>query len=183
MKVNVTLLVSLSVLAAGAFSSPALANPAGTRPTVGPALLAQRGDRVAQTAQTRRLGQPIKGINYIGAGASSEGALVNGKYALANRFSVRPGVVTSLNDDDGDRDVSVLVPFTYDFNGIGGDRLQPFVGAGAGVTTGDQTELQVVATAGADYRLGNRYAINGSVNYLPLDDQRVDFAAGVGYRF
>ena len=29
----------------------------------------------------------------------------------------------------------------------------------------------------ADYQLGNRYAINGSVNYLPLDEQRVDFVA------
>ncbi|MGB3768249.1 MAG: hypothetical protein WA947_18845, partial [Phormidesmis sp.] len=65
----------------------------------------------------------------------------------------------------------------------GSRRLQPFVGAGAGVTTGDSTELQVVTTAGADLQLGNRYALNGSVNYLPLDDQRVDFVAGLGYRF
>ena len=103
------------------------------------------------------------------------------KYALSNRFSVRPGVITELNNDGGDRRVTVLAPVTYDFNGFGG--LQPFVGAGAGVSTDGDTELQVVATAGADYQLGDRYAINGSVNYLPLDEQQVDFVAGVGYRF
>jgi len=184
-------LVSLSILATGAFVSPAHADPVGDgktlsredRPTNGPALLAQRSNRTAQNSDARYFGQRIAGRNYIGAGASSEGAVVNGKYALSNRVSVRPEVITSLNNDDGDRDFAVLVPLTYDFNGIGGDRLQPFVGAGAGVTTGDETELQVVATAGADYQLGNLYAINGSVNYLPLDDQRVDFVAGVGYRF
>ena len=64
----------------------------------------------------------------------NEGAVVNGKYALSNRFSVRPGVITELNNDDGNRRVTVLAPVTYDFNGFGG--LKPFVGAGAGVSTG-----------------------------------------------
>lgn len=52
---------------------------------------------------------------------------------------MRPGVITELNDDDGDRRATVLTPVTYDFN--------------------------------------------GSVNYLPLDEQRVDFVVGVGYCF
>lgn len=183
MKVKVACLVALSVLSTGALVSPAHANPVGDRPTVGPAILSQRSERNVQTAQARSFGAPIQGRNYIGAGASNEGAVINGKYALSNRFSVRPGVITEISNDDGDRNVTVLAPVTYDFNGIGGERLKPFVGAGAGVTTGDETDFQVVATAGADYQLGNRYALNGSVNYLPLDDQRVDFVAGLGYRF
>ena len=183
MKIKIAGLVALSVLAIGAFGSPAHANPAGDRPTSGPTILSQRSDRNVQTSQARRFGAPIQGSNYIGAGGSNGGGVINGKYALSNRFSVRPGVITEINNEDGDRNVTVLAPVTYDLNGIGGEKLRPFVGAGAGVTTGDETELQVVATAGADYQLGNRYAINGSVNYLPLDDQRVDFVAGVGYRF
>ena len=178
MKIKFAGLVALSVLALGAFGSPALANPTGDRPTVGPSILSQQSN--AQPSQARRFTR-VQGDNYIGAAASEEGAVVNGKYALSNRFSVRPGVITELNNDGGDRRVTVLAPVTYDFNGFGG--LQPFLGAGAGASTDGDTELQVVATAGADYQLGSRYAINGSVNYMPLDDQRVDFVAGVGYRF
>ena len=178
MKIKVAGLVALSVLAIGALTSPANANPMGDRPSVGPSILSQQRDM--QPAQARRFTR-VQGENYIGAAASNEGAVFNGKYALSNRFSVRPGVTTELNNDGGDRRVTVLAPVTYDFNGFGG--LQPFVGAGAGVSTDGNTELQVVATAGADYQLGNRYAINGSINYLPLDEQRVDFVAGLGYRF
>ena len=182
MKVNFGLLLPLAVLAASVVA-PANANPTGDRATVGPAILAQRSERIAQTTPVRRFGQPIPGSNYIGVGGSNDGAVVNGKYSLSNNFSVRPEVFTNARGDNGDRGVAVLAPITYDFNGDGSRRLQPFVGAGAGVTTGDQTELQVVGTAGADLRLGRRYALNGSVNYLPLDEQRVDFVAGLGYRF
>ncbi len=183
MKVNFGLLLPLAVLAASALVAPAQANPTGDRASVGPSILSQRSEGAAQTTQARRIGQPIQGSNYVGFAGSNEGAVVNGKYALSNRFSVRPEVFTGAIGDNSDSDVSVLVPVTYDFTGNGERRFQPFVGAGAGVTTGDETEFQVVGTAGADYQLGNRYAINGSVNYVPLDDQRVDFVAGLGYRF
>ncbi len=183
MKINFGLLLPLAVLAASAFVSPAHANPSGDRATVGPAILAQRGERVAQTTQARRFGQPIKGSNYIGVGGSNDGAVVNGKYSLSNNFSIRPEVFTNARDNNGERGVAVLAPVTYDFNGDGSRMFQPFVGAGAGVTTGDGTEIQLVTTAGADLQLGRRYAINGSVNYLPLDEQRVDFVGGLGYRF
>ena len=188
MKINVALLVSLSVLAAGAFVSPARAESVSDRPTNGPAILAQRSERNAQNRaqnpDARRFGTPIAGRNYIGLGGSTDGAVINGKYALSNRFSVRPEVITEVNNDDGDRNVAILAPITYDFSGIGNDRFQPFIGAGVGVTTGDETDFELVATAGADYQVGKRYAINGSVNYMPLgDEQEVDFVAGVGYRF
>lgn len=50
---------------------------------------------------------------------------------------------------------------------------------GAGMTTGDETKLRIIATADTDHKMSNLYAINGSVKSLPLDDQRVDFVAGV----
>ena len=188
MKVKAALLVALSVLSIGAFVSPARAESVSDRPTNGPAILSQRSERLAQrraqNPDARRFGTLIAGRNYIGLGGSTDGAVINGKYALSNRFSVRPEVITEVNNDDGDRNVAILAPITYDFSGIGSDRLQPFVGAGVGVTTGDETDFELVATAGADYQIGNRYAINGSVNYMPLgDEQEVDFVAGVGYRF
>ncbi|PZO09929.1 MAG: hypothetical protein DCF25_21260 [Leptolyngbya foveolarum] len=184
MKINFALLLPLAVLSIGALVSPARANPVGDRATVAPTIVSQRSERTVQNTPARRVvGQPMKDGNYIGLGGSNNGAVVNGKYALSNNFSVRPGVTTSLTNDDGDRGVAVLAPVTYDFNGNGNRRVQPFVGAGAGVTTGDGTNLEVVATAGTDVRLGNRYVLNGSVNYLPLDGQRVDVAAGLGYRF
>ena len=183
MKINFGLLLPLAVLATTALVSPAHANPTGDRATVGPSIVAQRGERTVQTSQARPSAQPMKGGNYIGFGGGNGGAVVNGKYALSNNFSVRPGVVTSVSGDSNDNGVAVLAPVTYDFNGNGDRRIQPFVGAGAGVTTGDSTDLQVVATAGTDVRLGNRYVLNGSVNYMPLDGQRVDASAGLGYRF
>lgn len=184
MKSKVACLFSVSVLSLVALVAPAHANPAGERPTNGPAILAQRSERSAQNSESRYFGQRLAGRNYIGFAGSNEGAALNGKYALSNRFSVRPGVIAAVNENDnGERDIAVLAPVTYDFNSASGGKLQPFVGAGAGLTTGDETELQFVATAGADYQLGRRYAINGSVNYLPLDDQSVDFVAGLGYRF
>lgn len=183
MKGKVACLLSLSVLSLAALVSPAHANPAGDRPTSGPAILAQRSERAVQNPDARYFGQRIAGRNYIGFAGSNQGAGVNGKYALSNRFSVRPGVVAAVSEDDnGDRDIALLAPVTYDFNANGG-RFQPFVGAGAGVTTGDETNFEVVATAGTDVQLGRRYTLNGSVNYLPLDEQRVDFLAGLGYRF
>ncbi len=183
MKIKFGLLLPLAVLAAGALVSPAHANPTGDRATIGPSVVTQRGERTVQNSQTRRIGQPIKGGNYIGLGGSNDGAVVNGKYALSNNFSVRPEVITSVRGDEGDRGVAVLAPVTYDFNGNGDRRVQPFVGVGAGVTTGDSTDLQVVAAAGTDLRLGQRYVLNGSVNYMPLDDQQVNAVASLGYRF
>ena len=180
MKTKLACLFSLSVLSLAAMVSPAMANPTCDRPTDGPTILSQR----TQDSDARYFGQRIAGRNYIGFAGSDEGAAINGKYALSNRFSVRPGVITEITNDDGDdRDISVLAPVTYDFNSANNGRFQPFVGAGAGVTTGDQTELQFVATAGADVQLGRRYALNGSVNYLPFDNQSVDVVAGLGYRF
>ena len=183
MKFNFALLLPFAVLVAGAFVSPAHANPTGDRATVSPSIVAQRGDRTAQTSQARRIGQPIQGGNYVGFAGSNDGAVVNGKYSLSNNFSVRPEVFTGTLGGNDDRGVAVLAPVTYDFNGNGDRSVQPFVGAGAGVTTGDQTELELVTTAGTDVRLGNRYVLNGSVNYLPLNEQQVDFVAGLGYRF
>lgn len=180
MKIKFTFLLPLAVLAAGAFVSPAKANPDGDRPTITPTIVAQRSERSLQNTQARS-GETVKRDNYIGAGASSDGAVVNGKYELFNNFSLRPEVFTSTELSDGDRGVAVFAPVTYDFSI--GQRFQPFIGAGAGVTTGDETELEFVTTAGADLQLGDRYAINASVNYLPLDEQRVDFVAGLGYRF
>ena len=186
MRVKFGFLLPLAVLAASAFVSPAKANPEGDRPTVGPAVLAQRSERISNTSQARRVGQPMKGGNYVAVGGSTEGAVVNGKYALSNHFSVRPEVFTNadFSEDSDERGVAVFAPVTYDFTSNNSNSFfQPYVGAGAGVTTGEETELQFVTTAGADVRLGNRYTINGSVNYMPLDEQRVDFVAGLGYRF
>lgn len=183
MKIKFGLLLPLAVLSVGALVSPARANPMGDRPTNGPAIVSQRSERAMQNPQARRFGQPMKGGNYIGFAGSNDGAVVNGKYALSNNFSVRPEVFTNARTDEGDRGVAILAPVTYDFNGDGDRRFQPFVGAGAGVTTGDETNFEVVATAGTDVQLGRRYTLNGSVNYLPLDEQRVDFVAGLGYRF
>ena len=182
MKIRFGLLFPLAVLSFGALVSPARANPSGDRPTNGPAIVSQRSERSVARTQARH-STPANNGNYIGFAGSNDGAVVNGKYRVFNNFSIRPEVFTNARTDDGDRGVAVLAPVTYDFDGNGDRMFQPFIGAGAGVTTGDETNFEVVATAGTDVQLGRRYTLNGSVNYLPLDEQRVDFVAGLGYRF
>ena len=206
MKLNLKTLISLALIAAGAFVAPAhaqilrpgtmeprlpVAHPTPIQPRL-PATnsAAPPATRPLQYTQAARLQTPSSDPNYIGVGGSNDGVVVNGRYALGDNFSVRPEVFTNAQGNNNGRGTSVLAPITYDFNsGTGssaglGQSLHPFLGVGPGVTTGDgTTNAQLVATAGTDYKLSKRYTADASVNYLPFDNERTDFVAGVGYNF
>lgn len=173
MKLRLGFLLPLAFVAAGAFVAPAHATMLSATPSA----------RSPLVAQSRRAQTPLASDSYIGIGGSNDGAVVNGKYALTNHIAVRPEILTNARNNNDDRGTAVLVPLTYDFNTGVNQRLHPFLGAGPGVTTGNQTNVQLATTAGADYKLGNRYTADASVNYLPFDDSRTDFVAGVGYNF
>ena len=209
MKPNLKTLLPLALVAAGAFVAPAhaqIARPDTMQPRLPatkPAIVQPRLPATAPAArpttapatrplytQAARLQTTSSDPNYIGVGGSNDGVVVNGRYGLSNNFSVRPEVFTNARGDNNGRGESVLLPITYDFNTRTGSstgpaqNLHPFLGVGPGVTTGDgTTNAQLVATAGADYRLSNRYSADASVNYLPFDNERTDFVAGVGYNF
>jgi len=162
-------------------STAAHANPSHERPTIRP-----MPSQVARATSQPRVTNP-NATSYVGAAGSNDGAVFNGKYAVTNRLSVRPEVFINAETSDGEDGTAVYAPVTFDFNTgtVLGSRFQPFVGVGPGVITSeDGTDFQLVTTAGADYRIGKRYTLNASANYLPLeDDNQVGFVAGLGYNF
>lgn len=138
------------------------------------------------------LSQPAVGsandYNYIGLGVNNGGLAVTSKFRLTDRFSVRPTILTDLdfgNDDDDDSDISVLVPVTYDLAPpLAADKnLLPYAGVGLGGRTRDGGSLGAVITAGADYRLSERFTANASFNWSLFDSSSADFVFSMGYSF
>ncbi len=130
--------------------------------------------------------QAAPSYNYVGIGGGDDGFVVNGKLSVADNVSIRPEIATDFDFDDGE-DVSYLVPITYDFNSIGEGRAEfnPFLGAGATGSIGDDgDDIELALVAGADYRFANNYVANASVNYAPFaDNDEVGFTAGIGFLF
>ncbi len=121
--------------------------------------------------------------NYIGLGATDGGFAANAKIELAKQLSVRPAVLTDVEFDD-DTEVTVIAPVTYDFESpFKNGKLLPFAGAGIGGTTRDDGSVGLTVTDGTDYRASNKLTVNGSVIWLPFNDDRVDFIVGLGYNF
>lgn len=128
--------------------------------------------------------QQLPDYSYVGVGGGDDGFVVNGKLTLGENLSVRPSVATDFDFDDGE-DVSYVLPLTYDFNAVDADgNVYPFVGAGIGGELGGDSTVEFALTGGVDYRLGDHWAANGAVNYLPFaDSDEVGFTVGVGYIF
>jgi hypothetical protein len=127
--------------------------------------------------------------NYVGLGVgigdvgdSDVGLAVNSKLTIGNNVSVRPGVITNFDFDEGG--TAFNIPVTYDFNPVTDNgRLLPYAGGGVAFTTGDDSEFGPLLTAGADYRISDRVTLNGAVNWAIYDDSQVNGVVGVGYTF
>ena len=138
---------------------------------------------VAILLGTTAIANAQDGYNYIGLGASDGGFAVNGKIELAKQLSLRPAVLTDIEFDD-DTEVTIIAPVTYDFESpFKNGKLLPFAGAGLGGTTRDDGSVGLTVTGGVDYRASDKLTANGSVIWLPFDDDRVDFIVGLGYNF
>lgn len=138
-------------------------------------------------APTLASAQTASDYSYVGIGGTEEGFAVNGKVSLIDNLSVRPAVSTDFDFNDGD-DVDYVLPITYDFDAIDSrGRLYPFLGAGIAGELGEDSTIDVAVTGGADYRLSERWLVNGSVVWSPFEDddssEDVGFVAGVGYSF
>ncbi len=129
--------------------------------------------------------QQAPSYNYVGIGGGDDGFVVNGKLSVTDNVSIRPEIATDFNFSDAE-DVSYLVPVTYDFNTVelGGQALNPFLGAGISGDIGNDSSIDFSLVAGTDYRFADRYVANASVNYAPFaDNDEVGFTVGVGYLF
>lgn len=140
---------------------------------------------VLAAAPLTAFAQEVSDYNYVGIGGGDEGFAINGKVSLSEHLSVRPAVSTDF-DFDGDDDVAYVLPITYDFNSVDpSGRLYPFLGAGINGEIGDDSTIEAAVTGGADYRVTEKWLVNGSVVWSPFQDgsDDVDFIAGIGYSF
>jgi hypothetical protein len=104
------------------------------------------------------------------------------KIGLTRNISVRPSVLFTDN-------VSVLVPLTYDFNfGAGpteslGFSAAPFLGVGAGFSTGNNSNVGLLLTGGIDVPITPQFTATASVNATVTGRAAVGLLLGVGYNF
>ena len=135
------------------------------------------------------------GSSYVGVGANIgiDGSTALGdtnftvisKIGLTNAVSARPSVIIGDN-------TTILIPVTYDFNlrptGIdtgseAGSIFAPYLGGGLGISTGDDSDVGPMLTAGVDVPIGTQFTANVAANVGFLDETEVGVQVGVGYNF
>ncbi len=133
------------------------------------------------------------GSSYIGVGGNiglggnttlSEGSFaVISKIGLSNNFSVRPSALISDN-------TVFLVPLTLDFpsepvteGGVQQINVAPYIGAGAAISTGDDSTVGFLLSGGVDVPVSNQITANAGVNVGFIDETEVGLQLGVGYNF
>jgi hypothetical protein len=151
-----------------------------------------QADEVAPGRATR------SGPSYIGVGgnigigdgdtAVGEGSFaVFSKVGLTRYLSVRPTVLFS-------DDPTILIPVTVDFipgvtdltedvSGELGLRVSPYLGAGIAISTGDDSGVDFLASAGVDVPITGRLTATAAVNATLFDNTAIGLLLGVGYNF
>lgn len=132
-------------------------------------------------AQERRRTQTNTAVsdNYIGAGITTSGLAAYSKFALSDKFSLRPQIL--FDDLDEDFNGTVVVPVTFDFNSPGA-RFAPFVGVGGGSQTRN-FDVGLQFTTGLDYALSKRFTATGTFNVQLFDDNDINAIFGLGFNF
>lgn len=167
-----------------------------TEPSASPVAQTTSGTQDSNVAQVIPPVDPGRrtrgGSSYLGIGGNiglgGDTALGDGGFAvfskigLTRSFSFRPA---GIIDDDP----TILLPLTYDFNLRRGDdpfepaRFAPYLGAGAAIHTGDDTDVGFLVTGGVDVPLTPNFTATASVNASFKDDTEVGILLGVGYNF
>ncbi|WP_052055349.1 outer membrane protein [Myxosarcina sp. GI1] len=119
--------------------------------------------------------------NYVGLGGSNRGIALDSKFALSNRFSIRPMAIGDLDSDNQNGDFTV--PVTYDFQPVFGNKLQPYAGAGLGGSTENDGSVGGVITAGVDYPINKRLTANANINYDAFGNDDTNAVVGVAANF
>ncbi|MBH8573892.1 hypothetical protein I8752_12845 [Nostocaceae cyanobacterium CENA369] len=140
------------------------------------------------------IGRPTRGgRSYIGVAGNigldgNSASLGDGNFAaiskigLTNTFSFRPSAVFGDN-------TTILLPLTYDFSFKQADpfneplAIAPYIGAGAAISTGDNSQVGFLVTGGIDVPLNQQFTATAAVNAGFLDDTNIGLMIGVGYNF
>lgn len=135
-------------------------------------------------------GRPTRsGPSYIGVGGNiglagdpiplGEGAFAAfAKIGLIPRASVRPTII--LGDD-----ATILLPVTVDFSFQDFEALDisvgPYLGAGLGITTGEDDAVDLLLSGGVDVPFSDRFTGTIGINVAIFDDPAIGVILGVGY--
>jgi len=127
----------------------------------------------------------VAGNIGIGGGDSSLGdgnfAAIS-KIGLTNAISVRPSAVFGDN-------TTILIPVTYDFTFRQVDpfdeplAIAPYVGVGAAIKTGDDSQAAFLVSGGLDVPLNSQFTATAAINAGFFDETDVGLLVGVGYNF
>ena len=130
------------------------------------------------------------GSSYIGVGGNigiggntgiGEGSFsVISKIGLTRNLSARPAVLFG-------NDATVLLPVTLDFpiESLQSTkyRIAPYVGAGAVISTGNDSNVGLLLTGGVDVPVSTRFTATAGVNVGFTGDTDVGVLLGIGYNF
>lgn len=118
----------------------------------------------------------IGGDTGIGSGSFS----VISKVGLTRNFSARPSVLFGDN-------TTILLPVTVDFPSQNVEttrfNVAPYIGGGAVISTGDDTDIGVLLTGGIDVPITSQFTATAGVNVGLVDETDVGVILGVGYNF
>ena len=134
------------------------------------------------------------GSSYLGLGANigidgGTSSLADGNFSIISKigltknFSFRPGAVLGDN-------ATILLPITLDFplDSLGDQfrepqGIAPYIGVGAAIKTGDNSDTAVLVTGGIDVPLNQQFTANVAVNAGFFSQTDVGVILGVGYNF
>lgn len=149
----------------------------------------ENSSTVAQTVTPGRATR--SGSSYIAVGGNiglgddtglgESSFVVTSKVGLTNNLSARPGIFIGDN-------TTVLLPVTVDFPTAaeideGRLSIAPFVGGGIAISTGDDSEVSPVITAGVDVPISSQFTAVASTNISFFNDPEVGLMLGLGYNF
>lgn len=164
-----------------------------TEPTAQSSAQPVQRNQVAQADVS--LARPTRGgSSYIGAGGNiglsgGNSSLADGNFTIISKIgftrslSLRPSAILGDN-------TTFLIPVTYDFSfqSVGDPfteplPIAPYVGVGAALKTGDNSQTAFLVTGGVDIPLNNRFTATAAVNAGFFDQTDVGLLVGVGYNF
>ncbi|WP_066376301.1 MULTISPECIES: hypothetical protein [unclassified Anabaena] len=148
--------------------------------------------RVAQ-ADINIGGTTRGGSSYIGVAGNigvggGDSSLSDGNFAviskigLSNALSVRPSAILGDN-------TTIAIPVTYDFRFRQVDpfdeplAIAPYVGVGAAIKTGDDSQAAFLVSGGVDVPLNRQFTATAAINAGFFDETDVGLLLGVGYNF
>ncbi len=144
------------------------------------ALLSMTTLFVAQPAQAQTKPNQIAPSVSFGGRTTVFG--VDSRFPVTPNISIRPAIRFPSGG------IVLGTAATYDFDIYGSDtRLEPYVGAGLNLYTGDNNNSGANVTGyligGADYSLNDQFALKGNIAIPFKSEYSTDVTLGVGYKF